>query len=145
MDGRYGTRRRFLGGLAGALALLGTGRWNRVLADKTLNNGDKATFEKSCKQYNGEFVDSPKDKLTLCVWSDGSRTVCDQNGNDCENYPPPKKPAGAVRNPLGGTVSAPLGKLSELTPADPAAGDALAPGNDGGKTKTRRHGKRRKK
>lgn len=91
MSGRRSSRRGFLGTVIGGLALLGTGYFRSALADKTLNNGDKQSFQKGCEDNGGTFIDSPKDNLTACFWSDKSKTVCDRNGNDCENYPPPPK------------------------------------------------------
>jgi hypothetical protein len=134
------TRRSFLGAVMGAVGLLGAGRLNGALADKNLNHGDKASFKSSCDQYGGEFVDSPKDKVTVCVWSDGGKTVCDGNGNDCDNYPPPKKAPG--QGPWGDLPDWEITEVSEFESADPVVGPRSP---DGGHAKRRRKGKRRKK
>ena len=140
MNQRRSTRRRFLGAVIGGVGMLGAGRLNGALADKNLNHGDKASFKSSCDQYGGEFVDSPKDKVTVCVWSDGGKTVCDTKGNDCENYPPPKKAPG--QGPWG---DLPDGEITEV-PAFESADPVVAPRpTGGGDAKRRRKGKRRKK
>ena len=72
------------------LAMVGGGD-SALAKELRPGNGDKATFKSSCDQHGGTFIDSPSDKLTICVWGDGSKTVCDANGNDCINYPPPPK------------------------------------------------------
>ena len=93
MIGRLSTRRSFLAAAVVGLAVLATvGGGDSALAKELRpGNGSKASFKSSCDQHGGTFIDSPKDGLTICVWGDGSKTVCDANGNDCINYPPPPK------------------------------------------------------
>ena len=93
MNGRRSTRRGFLAAVIGGVALLGPGRVNGVLADmRGPGHGGKDIFKSSCDQYGGTLIRHPRSNgLTICVWSDGSKTVCDSNGNDCTNYPPPPK------------------------------------------------------
>jgi hypothetical protein len=137
--------------MLGGVALLAAGRCNGALADKNLNHGDKASFESSCKQHGGEFIDSPKDKLTQCIWGDGGRTVCDQDGNDCDNYPPPKptKNVGGAEDPFGGfggVVTTDIIETVETTPAadvTPVLAEETAALETSAK-KRRRRGKRRK-
>jgi hypothetical protein len=107
MERQHVTRRIVLGAaVVGLAALMTVGGGDSALADKNLNHGDKASFKSSCDQYGGTFIDSPKDGLTACFWGDGGKTVCDQDGNDCENYPPPPK------------------KMEETSWADPIVADA---------------------
>jgi hypothetical protein len=87
------TRRIVLGAVLVGLAILATvGGGDSALAEtKGPGHGSKEVFKSSCDQYGGTFIDSPKDGLTICVWPDGGKTVCDSSGNDCTNYPPPPK------------------------------------------------------
>ena len=93
MERQHVSRRIVLGAAVVGLvvmALMGGGE--RALAKEFRpGHGDKATFKSSCDQYGGTFIDSPKDGLTACFYGDGSKTVCDKDGNDCINYPPPPK------------------------------------------------------
>jgi hypothetical protein len=93
MERQHVSRRIVLGaavvGLA-VMALVGGGE-STLAKEFRPGHGDKATFKSSCDQYGGTFIDSPKDGLTACFYGDGSKTVCDKDGNDCINYPPPPK------------------------------------------------------
>ena len=93
MERQHVSRRIVLGaavlGLA-VMALVGGGE-STLAKESRPGHGDKATFKSSCDQYGGTFIDSPKDGLTACFYDDGSKTVCDKDGNDCINYPPPPK------------------------------------------------------
>jgi len=93
MDRQHLTRRIVLSAVVVGLAVLAmVGSGDSALAKESRpGHGDKSIFKSSCDQHGGTFIDSPTDGLTICVWSDGSKTVCDSNGNDCTNYPPPPK------------------------------------------------------
>jgi hypothetical protein len=108
MNRQHVTRRIVLSAVVVGLAIVATvGGGNSALAKESRpGNGDKASFKSSCDQYGGTFIDSPKDGLTACFWGDGSKTVCDKDGNDCINYPPPPK------------------KMEETSWADPIVADA---------------------
>lgn len=107
----------------------------------------------------GVFIDSPQDKLTACFYPDGSKTVCDANGQDCENYPPPPpKPksnvTGGVEGPFGGfgwEATTDVGETVDPSPATSAANGVTAPPVEGAEARTGsgkrrgRRGKRRKK
>ena len=86
-------------GLA-VLAVLGSGDQVNAEIKTDTNNGSKAAFKSSCEStvldgVPGAFVDSPKDGLTACVYGDGSKNTCDQQGNNCTYTPPPKAPSPA--------------------------------------------------
>jgi hypothetical protein len=108
MERQHVTRRIVLGaaviGLA-VMAIVGDGE-STLAKELRPSNPDKASFKSSCDQHGGTFIDSPTDGLTICVWPDGSKTVCDRNGADCINYPPPPK------------------KLEDTGSADPIVADA---------------------
>jgi hypothetical protein len=93
MERQHVSRRIVLGAAVVGLAVMVlVGGGERTLAKEFRpGHGDKATFKSSCDQYGGTFIDSPKDGLTACFYGDGSKTVCDKDGNDCINYPPPPK------------------------------------------------------
>src|SRR5215213_4245678 len=84
-------------GLA-VLAVLCSGDQVNAEIKTDTNNGSKAAFKSSCEStvldgVPGAFVDSPKDGLTACVYGDGSKTTCNQQGNNCTYTPPPKAPS----------------------------------------------------
>lgn len=142
MDGRQTNRRMVLKGVLGAIGLLAVGRGAARAEKKTggLAYDSKEDFKTSCDAgeingIKGEFIDSPKDKLTLCVWGDGSKTTCDQNGKDCTWNPPPKSSApGSHWDDVGGDLP--------LFAADPGITPVDARGQGG---KRRKRGGRRKK
>lgn len=91
------TRRIVLSAAVVGLAILtALGGGDGVNAEENAHDfGSKAEFKSACESnviegVSGTFVDSPKDNLTACFYGDGSKNVCDQNGNDCNYYPPPK-------------------------------------------------------
>jgi len=103
MERQHVTRRIVLSaavvGLAVLTALGGGDQVNAEIKTDT-NNGSKAAFKTSCEStvldgVPGTFVDSPKDGLTACVYGDGSKNTCDQQGNNCTYTPPPKAPSPA--------------------------------------------------
>ena len=99
MDQQHVTRRIVLGAAVVGLAVLtALGGGDRVNAEPNTghNHGSKAAFKSSCESnfidgHHGEFVDSPKDGLTVCVYGDGSKNTCDQQGNNCTYTNPPKQ------------------------------------------------------
>jgi len=103
MERQHVTRRIVLSAAVVGLAVLtALGGGDQVNAEiKTIdNNGSKAAFKSNCElnvidDVHGTFVDSPKDGLTACVYGDGSKKTCDQQGNNCINTPPPKAPSPA--------------------------------------------------
>ena len=139
MNGRRSTRRSFIGMVVGGVALLGLGRFNGTLA-APVGEGSKETFKEGCEKNDGTFVDSPKDNLTACFYSDGSKHVCNTNGSECRFYLPPKKSAAGGNVPFDEITGFP-----ELVSLDPATSTAPEPGaSESGTKKHRRHGKRRK-
>jgi hypothetical protein len=93
-------------GLAGLTAVGGGDSAHAEL--KTNDNfGSKEAFKQDCKGQRGEFVDSPENGVTVCVYDDGSMRSCDQQGNNCVYTPrrSRRSPAGRIlssvrRSPL---------------------------------------------
>ena len=105
MERQHFTRRIVLSAVVLGLAVLGLAPVDGTRA-APIGEGSKQTFEDGCKAMGGTFIDSPKDGLTACFYDDGSKHVCDQNGSQCDYYPPPAK------------------KMEETSWADPIAADA---------------------
>ncbi len=117
MQRQHLTRRIVLSAAVVGLAVLtalGGGDGVAAETEHRPGHGDKSIFQSSCEQYGGAFLDSPKDKLTACFYPDKSKTVCDSNGNDCINYPPPKPTK--LERPLVGSA----GEIIEILPMEPA-------------------------
>jgi hypothetical protein len=108
MNEQRGTRRRFLGGLIGGLALVGVSGAKSVLA--TYNYGSKAELKRRCELEGGTYIESEQDKLTACFYPNGSKLVCNLSGNDCITYPPTKM----VNTSLGEIVELPVGGIAEI-------------------------------
>ena len=105
MERQHFSRRIVLSAVVVGLAVLGLAPVHGTRA-APIGEGSKKTFEQGCKDMNGTFIDSPKDGLTACFYDDGSKHVCDQNGSQCNYYPPPPK------------------KMEETSLADPIVADA---------------------
>jgi hypothetical protein len=98
--------------------------------------GTKGDFEEFCGLIGGGFIDSPQDNMTICVYPNGDREVCDQNGNDCTIYPKPSAPSNSGgKGPRASQVTAgnvqvvDLQADTDLTPkrtANRASGMVLA-------------------
>lgn len=129
--------------LLGALAAQFGGGPPRVAAKpKTYDFGSKANFKRSCEAGGllaGSFIDTGD--MTICVWNDGSRTVCDPSGNNCTDYPKPlTRPTpsdhqtGGLTTLQGGSTGAtaptPSGTIMTLLGATPVSGGSR--GNPGG-------------
>jgi hypothetical protein len=101
MNGQHLTRRIVLSAaVVGLAVLMALGGGDQVNAEIKNDNGhgSKAAFKSACEanvidDVSGTFVDSPKDGLTVCVYGDGSKNTCDQQGNNCTYTPPPKTPS----------------------------------------------------
>lgn len=106
MNTRQMTRRTVIGLALAALAGLTSFGGAPVFAQNNNGGGldgwgSKADFEWFCGLVGGGWIDSPGDNMTICVYPDGSREVCDQQGNNCTIY---------ARHAPGG------GKRSEINP-----------------------------
>src|SRR5829696_6104255 len=91
-------RRLVLGTFIAALAILsvlGSGRGAGAQNNSTFVDwGSKADFKEFCDLIGGGFIDSPGDNMTICVYPNGDREVCDQNGGDCVVFPKSSAPSG---------------------------------------------------
>jgi hypothetical protein len=152
MNQRRSTRRSVLTALIGGAAVLAGSRVRLVAAEqiKVDDYDSKAAFKKDCEDVtNAEFIDSPKDKLTICVYPDGDKKVCDQKGKNCTLI---KSSAGVPgsRNPFGGVGGGvATTDVGEPDREPPAGNDTVAGGGEPGtrrrrNSKHRGHGKRRK-
>ena len=134
MSERRSTRRSFLGSLIGGAVILGLGRHDDARAD---SHGTKGDFKKDCEKLGGVFIDSPKDKLTICVYPDGDKKTCDQNGSQCKVVVNPNKFETSPLHPIGG--------LDGLPPFDTNTTPAKAPFERASAGKKRRSGGKRRK
>jgi hypothetical protein len=108
-------------GLA-VLTALGGGDGVHAEGNTTSDKGSKEAFQKECESnvidgVQGTFLDSPKDNLTACFYGDKSKTVCDQNGNNCNHYDPPKSnQEPGSDSPFAGST----GEIIEILPIETA-------------------------
>jgi hypothetical protein len=140
MNGQQLTRRRMLGALAGALAILAGSATRSEAKDATKrpDYGSKGQFQLECELLGGTFSEDGLGN-TECHFSDGSWIECDASGKDCW-YTPAALPPGPI-NPWDqypGTVVATT-DVAETIDSDPTA-----PDNTGAaKRKRGRQGKKR--
>ncbi len=90
-------RRIVLGSLVAAIAMLtALGNGGSTGAQNNQSGlddwGSKADFEEFCGLIGGGFIDAPADNMTICVYPNGDREVCDQNGGNCTVFPKSSAP-----------------------------------------------------
>ncbi|MBA2596488.1 MAG: hypothetical protein H0V00_07670 [Chloroflexia bacterium] len=122
------------------------GRHDEARAD---NHGTNEDFKKDCEKLGGVFIDSPKDKLTICVYPDGDKKTCDQSGNQCKVVTNPKRFENGPLRPIGGIDELPAFDSANPVLADPALDQIItaaeAPGTRASGGKKRRSGGNRRK
>jgi hypothetical protein len=123
-------RRRFLQALFGGAVLLISGRAADALAEATrAPNQSPGELKSSCDKHGGVYIDSKKDDVQACFWSNKAKTVCKFDGTGCWNYDPPKPPKGLENN---GPIVDPFDsvnwhELEQLAGVDaPVVGDPIS-------------------
>lgn len=146
------SRRRFVQALFGGAALLITGRTGIALAEPTrAPNQGPGELKSSCDKHGGTYIESKKDDVQACFWSNKGKTVCKYNGTGCYNYDPPKAvttPTGPFADPFGSVNWPELEALAETdTPeggTPPTSPANVLPGTTTPPRGRKRRGKRRK-
>ena len=120
MDRQHVTRRIVLSvAVVGLAVLTALGGGDAVNAESTKAPADlyasKAEFKSYCEANPGAtFIDVPSDNLTVCAHKDGSKTSCDQKGQNCYSHPPKRE---ETDGPLLGTKGE---IITEILPMEPA-------------------------